>query len=99
MHNKMGIIVKPIVTEKVTALNESSVYGFRVLKSASKPAIKAAIEEIYNVKVLAVNTSMYNGKVKTRSTKRGIISGNTGVYKKAYVTLEKGQVIDFYSNI
>ena len=99
MHNKMGVIIKPIVTEKVTALNEKSVYGFRVLKSATKEEIKKAVEDIYKVSVLAVNTSIVNGKKKTRSTKRGLISGTTASYKKAYVTLKSGEVIDFYSNI
>ena len=95
----MGVIIKPIVTEKVTALNEKSVYGFRVLKSATKEQIKAAVEDVYKVKVQAVNTLIYNGKKKTRSTKRGLISGNTGAYKKAYVTLKPGEAIDLYSNI
>jgi large subunit ribosomal protein L23 len=99
MHKKMGIIIKPIVTEKVTALNEKSVFGFRVLKSATKGDIKKAVEEMYKVNVLSVNTSMYNGKAKSRSTKRTLISGRTASYKKAYVTLKAGEVIDLYSNI
>ncbi len=95
----MGIIIKPIVTEKVTALNEKSVFGFRVVRSASKGQIKKEIQDLYKVNVLSVNTSMFNGKSKSRSTKRNIISGKTAAYKKAYVTLKAGEVIDFYSNI
>ena len=95
----MGIILKPIITEKASALNEKGVYGFKVVKSATKGAIKQAIEETYGVKVSGVNTSMYNGKAKSRSTKRAIIKGTTQAYKKAYVTLQEGQKIDFYSNI
>ncbi|MBQ0029589.1 MAG: 50S ribosomal protein L23 [Paludibacteraceae bacterium] len=95
----MGIIIRPIVTEKLDKLNQSGVYGFRVVKSASKEDIKKAVEEAYNVKVSSVNTSIVNGKAKMRSTKRSLIKGFSASYKKAYVTLENGQEIDFYSNI
>ena len=95
----MGIIIKPIITEKMTNLGEKySRYGFRVVPTANKLEIKKAVEELYGVKVVAVNTSIVEGKAKTRYTKSGILSGRNSSYKKAYVTLEKGQVIDFYSN-
>ncbi len=96
----MGIIIKPIITEKLTNLGETqSRYGFRVVPTANKIEIKEAVEALYNVKVVAVNTVNVEGKAKTRYTKSGILSGRNANYKKAYVTLEKGQVIDFYSNI
>lgn len=96
----MGIIIKPIISEKLTNLGESySRYGFRVVPTANKLEIKKAVEELYGVKVLSVNTAIVEGKAKTRYTKSGILSGRNSSYKKAYVTLEKGQVIDFYSNI
>jgi large subunit ribosomal protein L23 len=96
----MDILVKPIVTEKMTAQGERyNRYGFVVQRSATKLQIKKAVEALYNVSVDTVNTMVYGGKVKSRFTKAGVISGKTGAYKKAIVTLVKGESIDFYSNI
>ena len=96
----MGIIIKPIITEKMTNLSEMcSRYGFRVVPTANKLEIKKAVEELYNVKVASVNTARVEGKAKSRYTKSGILSGRDVSYKKAYVTLKEGEVIDFYSNI
>ncbi|MBR5696804.1 MAG: 50S ribosomal protein L23 [Paludibacteraceae bacterium] len=96
----MGIIIKPIITEKMTNLSEKySRYGFRVVPTANKLEIKKAVEEMYNVKVASVNTARVEGKAKSRYTKTGILSGRDVSYKKAYVTLKEGEVIDFYSNI
>jgi large subunit ribosomal protein L23 len=57
------------------------------------------VESLYKVSVDTVNTIVYGGKVKSRYTKAGLISGKTNSYKKAIVTLVKGESIDFYSNI
>jgi large subunit ribosomal protein L23 len=96
----MDIIIKPIVTEKMTGMAERLTrYGFVVDRRASKPQIKKAVEGLYNVTVTAVNTMNYSGKVKSRYTKSGVITGKTSAYKKAIVTLQQGEVIDFYSNI
>lgn len=96
----MGIIIKPIVTEKMTALTEKrNTYGFRVAPDANKIQIKQAIEELYNVAVVDVNTSNVTGKLKSRNTKAGVIQGRAASYKKALVTLKDGDIIDFYSNI
>ncbi len=96
----MSIILKPMVTEKMTHLNEKlNRVGFIVDKKANKVEIKKAIEDFYNVKVLDVNTISYAGKVKSRYTKAGFIKGRTNAFKKAIVTLAKGENIDFYSNI
>lgn len=96
----MSIIVKPIVTEKMTTLGEKlQRYGFVVLKNANKIQIKKAVEDLYSVEVREVNTMNYSGKNKSRFTKRGFVAGRTSAYKKAIVTLAKGQTIDFYSNI
>ena len=96
----MDILVKPLVTEKMTQLSERfDRYGFVVDRRATKPQIKKAVEALYNVDVAEVNTMVYGGKVKSRYTKGGVITGKTNAYKKAIVTLEKGQSIDFYSNI
>ncbi len=96
----MNILIKPIVTEKMTAQGEEfNRYGFVVEKSANKLEIKLAVEELYDVKVSEVNTMRYPGKRKQRSTKSGVSIGKTSSYKKAVVTLAEGEVIDFYSNI
>ncbi|MDD2798873.1 MAG: 50S ribosomal protein L23 [Bacteroidales bacterium] len=96
----MGIIIKPIVTEKMTALTEKrNTYGFRVAPSANKIQIKQAIEELYSVTVVDVNTLNYSGKLKSRNTKSGVVNGRTASFKKALITLKDGEVIDFYSNI
>ena len=97
----MGIIIKPIVTEKQTAITEKmpNRYGFRVSPDANKLEIKKAVEELYNVNVVSVNTMNYSGKRKSRYTKSGIINGKQSAFKKAIVTLKEGQIIDFFSNI
>jgi len=96
----MNILIKPIVTEKMTELSERfNRYGFVVDRRASKPQIKKAVESLYNVNVASVNTMVYGGKQKSRYTKSGIITGKTSAFKKAIVTLAEGDIIDFYSNI
>ena len=96
----MGIINKPIVTEKMTQLGEKlNRYGFKVDKNANKIEIKKAVEALYDVTVLEVNTMIVAPKKKSRFTKSGVINGKTSAYKKAIVTLKEGEVIDFYSNI
>jgi large subunit ribosomal protein L23 len=74
-------------------------YGFVVAKTANKLQIKKAVEELYEVTVVDVNTMRYAGKVKTRYTRSGVLSGKTNAYKKAVVTVAEGEAIDFYSNI
>ncbi len=96
----MDILIKPVVTEKMTKLSEQlNRYAFIVHKNANKIEIKKAVEEMYDVSVEAVNTMRYTGKTQSRFTKTGIITGKTNAYKKAIVTVAEGEVIDFYSNI
>lgn len=96
----MDILLKPIVTEKMTALGESlNRFGFMVNKKANKIQIKKAVEDMYGVTVESVNTMIYAGKSKSRFTRTGVIQGRTNSYKKAIVTLAEGDTIDFYSNI
>lgn len=96
----MNILLKPIVTEKMTAqAGDLNRYGFVVAKTANKIQIKQAIEQLYSVTVESVNTMRYGGKQKSRFTKSGVITGKTASFKKAIVTLADGEVIDFYSNI
>jgi large subunit ribosomal protein L23 len=97
------ILKSPVVTEKSVILKEDSsdehadrkqgqILTFRVHTKASKTEIKSAIEEIFNVKVAAVRTVHYEGKVK----RRGRIEGRKAAYKKAYVTLRKGEpMVDY----
>ncbi len=96
----MGYIIKPLVTEKMTAITEKqNKFGFIVRPKANKLEIKKEVEDLYNVTVVAVNTCRYSGKSKSRNTKSGLIKGRTNAYKKAIVTLKEGETIDFYSNI
>ena len=96
----MGIIIKPIVTEKMTVLGDKlNRYGFIVDRKANKLEIKKAVEQMYNVSVASVNTANYHGKRKSRYTKAGILRGRTNHFKKAYVTLAGEDKIDFYANI
>ena len=96
----MGMIIKPLVTEKMTNISEKfNRFGFIVRPDANKVEIRKEIESLYNVTVLSVNTMRYAGKNKSRHTKSGLIKGRTNAYKKAIVTLKEGDTIDFYSNI
>jgi large subunit ribosomal protein L23 len=96
----MEIIERPIISEKMTAMTDKlNRYGFIVNRKSNKIQIKQAVEKMYEVEVVDVNTMIYSGKAKTRATKSGYIPGRTGAFKKAIVTLAEGQNIDFYSNI
>ena len=96
----MGIIVKPLVTEKMTAITEKlNRFGFIVRPEANKLEIKKEVEALYNVTVVEVNTMRYAGKNKSRYTRSGLINGRTYAFKKAIVTFKEGDTIDFYSNI
>jgi len=96
----MAILVKPLITEKMSLLSENKgQYGFRVALTATKPEIKAEIEKMYSVEVAKIRTLVVAGKRKTRFTKLGVSNGKTNNYKKAIVSLKDGQSIDFYENI
>ena len=83
----MGMIIKPLVTEKMTAISEKfNRFGFIVRPEANKLEIKREIEAMYNVTVVDVNTIRYAGKNKSRYTKSGLINGRTNAYKKAPTT-------------
>ena len=96
----MEVIVKPILSEKMSALTaKQNKVAFIVNKAANKFEIKKAVEDMYGVTVKAVNTLVYQGDVKSRYTKAGVITGRTVSFKKAIVTLAEGDSIDFFSNI
>jgi large subunit ribosomal protein L23 len=84
------IIRAPVITEKATMASEHNQVVFKVLKTATKPQIKEAVERLFNVKVKAVNTLNRAGKVKRF---RGFV-GKQNDIKKAVVTLEEGHSID-----
>ncbi len=95
----MSILKSPLVTEKISGLNEKGRYGFIVDARANKVEIKNAVEKQYGVNVERVNTIKVMGKNKTRYTNAGVLSGRKQNYKKAIVKLAEGEVIDFYSNV
>jgi large subunit ribosomal protein L23 len=84
------VIVSPVITEKATALSELNKVVFRVRPEATKPQIKEAVEKLFEVKVVSVNTLVTKGKRKVFRGRRGQRSD----VKKAVVTLQAGQAID-----
>ena len=96
----MDLIIKPLVTEKIT--NQTEIfnrYAFVVSRSANKIDIKKSIEVLYDVKVKSVRTMNYYGKSKSRFTKAGVVRGKKSAFKKAIVELIDGNSIDFYNNV
>ncbi len=94
------IVIKPVITEKMTAVSEDmNRFGFIVKYDANKIQIKEEIEKLYDVKVEKIWTMRYAGKSKSRFTRTGLITGKTKAFKKAIVSLEEGSTIDLYSNI
>jgi len=94
------ILIKPIITEKAEKLSESRAqYSFVVDRGANKIEIRKAVESMYGVNVESVNTLVMPGKLKTRTTKSGVLRGRRPAFKKAVVTLTKGEEIDFFGNI
>jgi large subunit ribosomal protein L23 len=89
------VIVAPHITEKATLLSEYNAVVFKVTKSATKPQIKAAVEALFDVKVLNVNTLVQKGKVKRW---KGTPYRRNDV-KKAVVTLAEGQTIDVTTGV
>lgn len=84
------VILSPVITEKATALSEQNKVVFKVASTATKPQIKEAVERLFDVKVMSVNTLVTKGKTKVF---RGV-RGRRSDVKKAVVTLEAGQTID-----
>jgi large subunit ribosomal protein L23 len=89
------VIVSPVVTEKATRLNEFSQVTFRVALDATKPEIRAAVEQLFGVKVEAVNTVVMKGKTKRFRGREGKRSD----WKKAVVRLQAGQAIDLTTGL
>jgi large subunit ribosomal protein L23 len=96
----MSVLIKPIITEKMTADSEMyNRYGFFVDPKVNKIQIKEAVEATYGVTVNKVRTMNYGPSRKSRYTKTGVQHGKTNAYKKAIVDIAEGDTIDFYSNL
>jgi len=93
--NMLDTIVSPVITEKATSLSEFNKIVFRVHKGSSKNSIKKSIEKIFKVNVIKINTINLRGKTKLVKGKKSSRPG----YKKAIVTLKKGQSIDLATGI
>jgi large subunit ribosomal protein L23 len=90
------IIIKPLITEKISQLSEAqNKYGFQVLLSASKTQIKAAVEKIYDVKVVNIRTTITPGKTKRAGSRVKKLSKT----KKAIIALKEGQKIEFFKGV
>ncbi len=89
------VIVSPVITEKSTLVSDNNQVVFNVAKNASKPEIKAAVEELFGVKVKAVNTLVRKGKIKRFRN----FSGKQKDVKKAIVTLAEGQSVDVTTGV
>ena len=83
----MGILKRPLVTEKSTKANENKTYVFEVDKKANKIDIAKAVVERYGATVVSVRTLNVLGKLKSRYTKKGIVKSQRRSYKKAYVSI------------
>jgi len=94
-----GIIYRPIVTEKISNLQEKGIYAFEVDPHSNKIDIARAIEKKFNVTVVNVRTMNFKGKTKVQMTRRGRFEGKTSHFKKAVVTLKEGEKIDLFANV
>ena len=93
--NHLDTIIAPAITEKATSLSEFDKVVFKVHARANKKAIKRSIEKIFKVNVIKINTINIKGKTKLVRNKRSVKSS----YKKAIITLKKGQSIDLSTGI
>ena len=91
----LEVIRRPVITEKTTGLQERGKYGFEVAKKATKPQIKAAVEKAFTVNVTKVN--IITVQPKTKMVRRNRIK--TRSWKKAIVTLAKGQQIELFEGV
>jgi large subunit ribosomal protein L23 len=95
----ISILKRPLVTEKMTALQEKGQYAFEVDTTSNKITIARAVEKKFNVKVVSVRTVTMKGKTKSQMTRRGRFAGRTAAWKKAIVTLKAGDKIEFFQNV
>lgn len=95
------VLIKPLVTEKLTALMEGNHYAFQVRKDANKIQIRQAVEALYpGIEVKEVRTMVVRGKRRRQLTRRGLMEGRTASYKKAIITLKPdSEPIDFFKEV
>ena len=95
MNNIYKTIISPIITEKATKISENNQYVFKVALDSNKTIIKEAIEKLFKVKVKCINTTKVKGKTKIfKGTK-----GKRSDFKKAIVTLDKGENLDYSGGV
>ncbi|MFO7447636.1 MAG: 50S ribosomal protein L23 [Ignavibacteriaceae bacterium] len=93
-------LIRPLITEKMTNISaDSGKYGFLVNPAANKIEIAKAIEKKFNVHVIEVRTINHPGKTKTQFRKSGRFTGKTSKFKKAIVTLKKGETIELFEQV
>ena len=95
----IGILKRPIVTEKMTELQDKGFYAFEVDLHANKISIAQAVEKKFNVSVVSVRTIRHKGKAKSQMTRKGRFAGRTSMWKKAIVRLKAGEKIELFQNV
>ncbi|MBI3004259.1 MAG: 50S ribosomal protein L23 [Ignavibacteriales bacterium] len=94
-----GILIRPIITEKITGMQDRRQYAFEVPLAVNKVEVGKAVEKKFKVHVTSVRTLRVKGKGKTQLTRAGRFQGRTKTWKKAIVTLKEGDKIDFFGNV
>ena len=95
----MSLIIKPQITEKAARIAKQDKYLFIVHKHANKIEIKKAIEKQYKITIISINTARYLGKKVVRYTRKHVNKGQKPLYKKAIITLKKGQTLDLQNQL
>jgi large subunit ribosomal protein L23 len=93
------ILKRPLLTEKMSTLQEKGHYAFEVSLNANKIAIARAVEQKFGVTVVNVRTVRHKGKAKSQLTRRGRFTGRTAEWKKAIVRLKEGDKIELFQNV
>ncbi len=93
--NPRDVLIRPLITEKTSMMMQENKYAFQVALNANKVEIRQAVEQIFDVKVLSVNTVRVLGKIK----RMGRTQGKRSDYKKAIVKLAEGQTIEFFEGM
>jgi large subunit ribosomal protein L23 len=94
MNSVYNVIIRPVVTERSYDLMEQGKYTFEVARTAPKEEIAAAVEKLFNVHVVKVNTV----NVKPKNKRVRVVEGKTRQWKKAIVTLAEGETIEIFAN-
>ena len=95
----MDVLKRPIVTEKMSIQNKLGKYAFAVDPKANKIEIAKAVEQLYGVNVVSVNTMRKLGRKRSKNINGRVVTGRTPLVKKAIVTVAEGEVIDIYGEL